>query len=177
MYANETRRLKREALRFFDLLLSVETVPEFVKDRRWQCSCSLTWFYTIIDLNWRLLEMPGKPPRKVDPAGNWKGFIECRLTADQLDGLMTWEFVDEDVWQLLISEVMGGYKFTIAYNPQNNSFVASLTGGIATANSGYTLSAFAPDYSMAVRALAYKHMVILEGDWGRSKSLPSQGIG
>lgn len=171
------RRLKREAIQYLDLLMTVDQWGDASRDRGYRARLVTTWVYTIVDLNWRILSMPGKSPSKNEQAKSWQGFVECRLSADQIESLMEWELNEEDIWTALIAEIMGGHKFTLSFNSQNETFVAALTASVPSPNAGYTLSSFAPDHNTAVRALAYKHLVVLECDWSRAKSQKMGGIG
>lgn len=171
------RSLKREALQYLDLLVTVDQWGDASRDRGYRARLATTWVYTIVGLNWRILNMAGKPPSKNAQPQGWQGFVECRLNADQIERLMEWELNDEDIWTALIAEVMGGHKFTLSFNSQNETFVAALTASAPSPNAGYTLSSFAPDHNTAVRALAYKHLVVLECDWSRAKSQKMGGIG
>lgn len=170
-------RLKAQARRFLEAIVTADTQPDFQRDRGWRARCITGWVYEIVRINWEILMKQGKAPRKNDQPTGWQGFVECRLTADQIESLMEWELNDEDVWTALITEVMGGHKFSLSFNPQNETFVAALTANAPSPNSGYTLSSFAPDHNTAVRALAYKHLVVLECDWSRAKSQKLGGIG
>lgn len=109
----------------------------------------------------------------------WRGFKDVRLSDAQRDAYEHWDAEDGDVYLLLASAVASGFKFTMSYNGSNDTYTATLTGQEAApaAAQGYSLSAFAPDFYNACRTLAYKHDLILEGDWSRIEVSASERWG
>ena len=109
----------------------------------------------------------------------WRGFKDVKLTDAQRDAYEHWDAEDGDVYLLLASAVASGFKFTMSYNGSNDTYTATLTGQDAAppAAQGYSLSAFAPDFYNACRTLAYKHDLILEGDWSRIEVSASERWG
>nr|CRY96412.1 hypothetical protein [uncultured prokaryote] len=97
----------------------------------------------------------------------WRGFKDVKLTGEQRDAYESWDAQDADVYELLASAVVAGYKFTVSYNSGNDTYSATFTGqGEAPASArGYSLSAFAPSWYDACRTLAFKHFYVLDGDW------------
>lgn len=121
-----------------------------------------------------VLDVPKQTPKKVE----WAGFVDIRLTADQIDAFQSWDIQDDDVWLGMAGDVQGGYKFTSAYNGQNDTFSASYTCNIlGDPNAGYTLSAFGPDFYTACRMLLYKHHVVSNYNWTSYKSAPTTRLG
>lgn len=110
------------------------------------------------------------PVKKYERA-DWKGFAEVRLTLEQDADFETWDLTFDDVLTLIGDNVASGYKLSTAWNEQNETFIASLTGGKNSGgNNGYTLSSFASTWSEAIALLAYKHNVVTEGNWTSSVS-------
>ena len=109
----------------------------------------------------------------------WRGFKDVRLSDAQRDAYEHWDAEDGDVYLLLASAVASGFKFTMSYNGSNDTYTATLTGQDAApaAAQGYSLSAFAPDFYNACRTLAYKHDLILEGDWSKIEVSASERWG
>ena len=108
----------------------------------------------------------------------WRGFIECKLTEAEKELFAQWDVHDHDLFLLLSEAVCAGLKLSVTFNKQNDHFVASLTGGAEAGKAeGWTLSAFAPNWYEAVRAVLFKHNVLLVGDWSLSHERPTEGIG
>ena len=109
----------------------------------------------------------------------WRGFKDVRLSDAQRDAYEHWDAEDGDVYLLLASAVASGFKFTMSYNGSNDTYTATLTGQdtAPAAAQGYSLSAFAPDFYNACRTLAYKHDLILEGDWSKIEVSASERWG
>lgn len=108
----------------------------------------------------------------------WKGFVECKLTEQEKENFAEWDVHDNDLFLLLSEAVIAGHKQSLTWNKQNETFVFSLTGNDGSGkHEGYTLSAFAGDWYIALRVLLYKHCVLLEGDWTKAKDRPTENIG
>lgn len=170
------QRWYNDLLQEFNLLTRQVFIPRNKDEKRWWAYTQQRRYEHIVRIIERAMEMAGKSTKKQSSA-EWKGFIDCRLTEEQVEGLMMWELSYEDVWVALTGELSGNYRFTLSFNSQNDHFVAALTGGEGSPNQGYTLSSFAPDVDTAVRALCYKHFVVLEQDWQRAKNNPKAAIG
>lgn len=124
-----------------------------------------------------LRERTGMPTKKND-RGEWHGFVECKLTDAEKELFGQWDIHDGDLFVLLSAATCTGLKLSLTFNKQNEHFVASFTGGAESGkNEGWTLSAFAPDWYNAVRALLFKHEVLLADGWDAAKDRPSEGIG
>lgn len=108
----------------------------------------------------------------------WKGFIECKFTESEKEAFAQWDVHDEDVFVLLSEAVVAGHKLSLTFNKQSETFVASFTGNEgAGKHEGYTLSAYAGDWYLAVRAIVFKHAVLLAGDWQTAKERPTERLG
>lgn len=130
----------------------------------------IDWFLDAVYRFRRYAQVPEKKPQ----VREWLGFRDIRLTPEQDDAFDHWDMEDEDVLVFLQESVTSGYKFTLVYNKQNDSYSASFTGGIGCgANAGYTLSAFSDSWFEAVKLLVFKHSVIADGDWSAT-ALPAR---
>lgn len=103
--------------------------------------------------------------RKTNDWGGW--FVRCELSAEHkaiLKGM-----VPDEVRILEFQESMAeaGYKLSIRFDAEKKSFIASATD-MRQESPTYrgTLSAFAPSYTMAWYTLQWKHVEILDYDWG-----------
>lgn len=176
VWANEIRREKAQGLFWLDAILSRNWPDKKPDDKRFLAKCITDWVTRIDQSNRRLMEMAGKPKAAPKPA-SWQGYVDYRLSDDEIERMMAWELLNEDIWISITGELSGGYRFTLSHNGQNDHFVAAFTGLEGSPNAGYTLSAFAPDVESAVRALAFKHFIALEQDWSRAKAQVKNRIG
>lgn len=97
---------------------------------------------------------------------DFKGFVNYVLTAEDKELYQKWEADDHDLWLLLATDIQGGYKLTVGYNSQNDTFNATyMCNDPDDKNAGYCLSAFAPDWYNAVKSLVFKHNEILQCVW------------
>jgi len=117
--------------------------------------------------------MPRKRPTPNKPA-EWGGFIELRLTDEertqfaQFNELFQWTFIDD----ILADEI----KLGISYDTQSETYLATLTSEKhAGTNLRCVLTARANSWEKAVSLALFKHLNLLEGDWGQYK--PSTGRG
>lgn len=113
-----------------------------------------------------------------DRQSTWKGFVDVKLTEQEKENFTQWDVHDNDLFLLLAEAVVAGHKQSLTWNKQNETYVFSFTGNEgAGKHEGYTLSAFAGDWYIALRVLLYKHHVLLEGDWSKAKDRPTENIG
>lgn len=113
---------------------------------------------------------------KVESA--WEGFAKVEMSDEDKEKFGEWELEDEDVFILMADLLNTGYKLTLSFSEQNNSYNAALTcKDKSSTNSGYTMSAYATAWYQALRVLLYKHTVICGGDWTNAKKRPMGDIG
>lgn len=97
---------------------------------------------------------------------SWNGYINCRLDSNHLVDMAEGSFTQSDVMKRLLDWTRVGYKIAITPNDAGTSITASMTDrDIGSTSHGYTLSAFAPDVVQAMKALAYKHEVLMPDGW------------
>ena len=116
-------------------------------------------------------------PRKEDRRVEWVGYVNKRMTDQSREQLEAWDFTFEDCFDLLVRRVEQGYKFTLAYMKDNDTFTASLTcNDPKSADAGMTLNGFAPSSDLAIRVLMFKDSILLSEGWsGASDPLPRIG--
>jgi len=123
-----------------------------------------------------LLNMPSKNGNKV--IQEWKGFRDFKLTAEQLEGFGSFDTDDDDLMDLVQTTLVEGYKLTLTYSGQSDTYNCALTCNAEKhANQGYTMSAFAPSAYTALKLLMYKHHVLLESDWSKIPAPQRGGLG
>lgn len=125
------------------------------------------------------LSMAAKAVKKNVPGKTeWKGFVNYVLSVDDKVRFGKWDIDDKDLFSLVAGDVSSGYKISVSFNSQNDTFVASyMCNADGDPNQGYMLSAFAPDWYYAVRSLCFKHNVVLEGVWPIGKAAEKDSWG
>lgn len=96
-------------------------------------------------------------------------FVDLELTSDGKAEFKRWEWTDEDT--IAYIERMGteGYKIGARYDRANGTWIASLTcNDEKLPNYAWCLSARGRSWLHAFAILAYKDVVLLEGDWTES---------
>lgn len=110
--------------------------------------------------------MATKTRKKWD--GKWRGFMDIPLTAEMKEECRSWDADGDGTEELIGAFVGGGYKLAFTWNEKTQSVIVSATGQESAGdNAGYTLSAHAKSVGQAVHVLAFKHIVICEGNWHR----------
>jgi hypothetical protein len=111
--------------------------------------------------------MAGKNGKRTDATrGDWKGFVEYRLTQEELTELDGWKCPPAATFELLSRLVFNGYRWTASYNPARK-----LACVVVTANDeslkwqGYGMSSFDTDCYEAAKMAVFKHFYILKEDW------------
>jgi hypothetical protein len=111
-------------------------------------------------------EMATKAPRDKKREVTFNGFVNHLLTPEDKELFKTWDCDDHDLWILLQTDIQSGYKISVSFNTQNDTFNATyMCTDEDSPNHGYCLSAFAPDWYNAVKSLVFKHNVVLECVW------------
>lgn len=98
--------------------------------------------------------------------GKWRGVMDIPLTADLKTACMEWDADGDGIGELVGNFVAGGYKISFTWNEKTQSVIVSATGQEGAGdNAGYTLSAHAKNAEIATHVLAFKHIVLCEGNW------------
>lgn len=111
-------------------------------------------------------EMATKQVRDTKAPNVFKGFINRTLTADEKLAFKVWECDDHDLWIVLQTDIQSGYKLSVTYNSANDTFNATyMCNDEKSPNHGWCLTAFAPEWYLAIKTLVFKHNEILGCDW------------
>lgn len=102
-------------------------------------------------------------PKKVE----WKGFVECNLTAENkadLEGMDTeTEFPFAEGMAELVDE---GYKISFSYDAKNKTHMVTLYDQNPQSDfAGYALTGRGASVRDAWDALMYRHIIILSDGW------------
>lgn len=108
--------------------------------------------------------------RKSGPV-EFKGFVNYVLSEEDKTAFKAWDVDDHDLWLLLATDIQIGYKLSVSYNKQNDTFSATyMCNDPGSQNAGYCLSAFAPDWYNAVKSLVFKHNEVLDTIWNTERA-------
>lgn len=110
--------------------------------------------------------MAQKGQRKQDERATWKGFLDCRLTEEQLDALDQWKPKPTEVFVTVDEMMADDYRLTLSYNKRTK--LASCTiidDSPARKTGGWALSTSDDNGAAALKAAVYKHNTVLEKDW------------
>lgn len=116
------------------------------------------------------------------PKAQFRGFLEYRLTDDQLAELDEWQPSAMDVFAYCDKLLTGGIKISLSYNERTKLATCSLmderkklSDGEPNPAGGYMLSTSDTSCSLALKAGIYKHFMALEASWTALIDRPSQG--
>lgn len=110
--------------------------------------------------------MATKGQRKQEDRAAWKGFLECRLTEEQLVGLDEWRPKPAEVF-LTVDEMMADdYRLTLSYNKRTKLASCTLIDDSPSRKSGgWAISTADENGAAALKGAVYKHRIVLEGSW------------
>lgn len=109
-------------------------------------------------------------PKKTQPAqrNSWEvDFVNVSLAKDQKENLKKWDIKGELTFDNVTRMIDDGYKLSISADKAHDCVGAYLTSPSSpNGERKRCLSSRGPDFFGALRALMFKHLIILEGDWG-----------
>lgn len=120
-------------------------------------------------------------PRALPSDAAWGGFINIRLTDDEKAAAQQWIRESEREAMSLFDDNLGeGFKFSLSYDAENQSYVATYTGaGWEGSSLRCSMSARAGTWFEALALLVWKHNIHAGGNWGQyrtdGKKVPSFG--
>lgn len=101
-----------------------------------------------------------------DDRAEWKGFLDRRLTDDELSALDEWEPTPVQIWDYVDQLFSAGYRLTLSYNKKTHlSSCTIIDDHPGRETGGYALSSSDDDGSLALKMAIFKHFVLLEGTW------------
>lgn len=125
-----------------------------------------TELYLFSHLSGRADGMAVKGQRKQEERAAWKGFLDCRLTDEQLELLDEWKPKPTEVFVMVDEMLAGDFRLTLSYNKRTK--LASCTiidDSPSRKTGGWALSTSDENGAAALKAAVYKHRTVLEGDW------------
>jgi len=128
----------------------------------------------------RKKELGNGKEQAVNGRGNFRGFIQHNLTAEEKRAYEKWEVSPDELWDSIERVIDSGYKLSTSHDDYNSTRQASLTCNNPKHNDyGWVLVARAPDSFNAIALVMFKHLVLLGGDWtefhARAKEKSSWG--
>lgn len=111
--------------------------------------------------------MAGRKPKESRSArAKWIGFLDYRLTEDELSGLDEWSPTTAEIWERVDALIEGNYRLALSYNAQFKVATCTIMDDdAARKGGGYGLSSSDADGAMALKAALYKHFDVLGGSW------------
>jgi len=94
-------------------------------------------------------------------------FVNVSLAKEQKAALAKWDTSGEITSDTITRLVADGYKLSISADKAHDCCGAYLTGPASSDGARKRcLSARGPDFFSSLKALAFKHIVVLDADWG-----------
>lgn len=161
--------VREEIARFkgIELVLTNERRKEFLRADKWdQARTVEMWLGSLVWFIERAYMAAGSKPKPKSEYPEFKGYVNYVLSEGDKTAYSGWDVDDHDLWLLIAGHQQCGYKLSVSFNPKNDTFNATyICNDLASPNAGYCLSAFAPDWYNAVKVLAFKHDIVLDGVW------------
>lgn len=99
-------------------------------------------------------------------------FISVELSKEQKELLRKWDSSGELTVDAVTRLVSDGYKLSVWGDKAHDCCGATLTSPKGESGDRQKcLSARGPDFLGAIKALAYKHLIVLDGQWGNLDNL------
>lgn len=173
MSIQQIREVAAEYTRWGDAIMLYPHEQKGIVEKQRAAGNIEFWFEGLSLLQGRvIMAAKAKVQPKADKA-EFKGFVNYVLNDADKGLYEKWDIDDHDLWLLVAGHNQCGYKLSVSFNQQNDSFSATyMCNDAASPNAGYCLSAFAPDWYNCLKILAFKHEVVLDGVWGGAAAAP-----
>jgi hypothetical protein len=97
-------------------------------------------------------------------------FVQCELGKDDKDRLEKWDTGAAETIVILERLVQDGFKLSVWGDKLHDCCGASITEPVReSGDRKRCLTGRGPDFIGAMRAVAYKHAIMLDGDWGNQQ--------
>jgi hypothetical protein len=117
------------------------------------------------DEYWKGRTRPPEPARTVQNGTADSEFVNVELSEVEKTRLKDM-YIDFEELDIVLGDLLvQGYKVTVKRDDRNNCYVAFCFPPSDSENAGYILTGRGGVVSRALRQLAFKHAVMLEGDW------------
>jgi len=114
-----------------------------------------------------------KDERQQSDRPEWKGFLDLRLTDEQLEALDAHKPKPSELFGSVDDLIQTDYRFILSYNRRTKLASCTIMDDSPERKSaGYGLSSSDTDGIGALKMAIYKHLVLLEGNWDTLISQP-----
>jgi hypothetical protein len=133
--------------------------------------------YSLINLRQEYAKMARRTNQNLPPKrAKWQGFLEYRLTEDQLMALDEWTPTLAEIWEGVDALLTANIRVTLSYNVNTKTASCTLIDDSPDRKSGgWGLTSSDADGASAVKAALYKHFTVLEGKWEVLMDMPNVG--
>lgn len=114
----------------------------------------------------RMMAKKAPAPTTRESSPEWQGFLEYRLTAEELDDLDSWEPDPAEMFEALHKMLLDGYTFTCSWSDRTKQACFSLRdNNRERKTAGYCMTTFDADCALALKAGVFKQRIVLKDDW------------
>lgn len=144
-----------------------------VRCASWRQDYSLFSAYSFLQLLWKFREeyhsMSGRKAKEVSyKRATWVGFLDFRLSEDELLALDDWQPTAAEIWESVDTLIESNYRLTLSYNERLKlASVTLIDDNPERRSGGYGLSSSDRDGALALKAAVFKHFHVLQGSWER----------
>jgi len=112
------------------------------------------------------------PPKRA----KWQGFVDYRLTEDELNELDGWQPAPAEIWENVNTLMNANYRVTLSYNANTKTATATITDDEPTRKAGgWALASSDSDCALALKAAVFKHFHVLGATWEHLLDVPNAG--
>lgn len=123
-------------------------------------------FISFAEVRAKMANKTRKAEVREDERPEWKGFLDRRLSEDELAALDASKPKPTDIWSAVDDIIQDDYRFMLSYNRKTKLASVTLTdNNPERKTAGYALSSSDTDGASALKMAIYKHVVLLERDW------------
>lgn len=110
------------------------------------------------------------PPKRA----KWQGFIDYRLTEDELTELDGWEPTPAELWEYVHTLMQANCRVQLSYNANTKTASCTITDDEpARKSGGWALTSSDGDCLLALKAAVFKHFHVLQGSWDHLLDAPN----
>jgi len=115
------------------------------------------------------------PERQQNDRAEWIGFLDRRLTDDEIAALDESKPKPSELWAAVDDILSSGYRFILSYNKRTKLASVTLVDDDPDRKTGgYALSSSDTDGAGALKMAVFKHVVLLERDWSSLLDQPAK---
>lgn len=127
------------------------------------------WFLSLLNRFTEALMARGKKqttPANDKKVGGWTEFVDIPVGEEHVEHIGRYCATSDELFDAVQAAAEAGYRISFSYNPQTDAIICSVTcKDDESVNAGLTFTAFAGDWTIALRVAMYKHYIIAEQNW------------